>query len=130
VHLKNVPNLVSTCLVLHNMCIIFCNNFWKNEWMWEATDEIHNELAIESVPGVSMQEMLVVANWALNNLTDIDDSRETLEYIKQEAAMKFDIAMGNGGKTFKELAARRNIIAKKNWIAKTKNMYCTNFHFE
>jgi len=62
VHLKNIPNLVSTCLVLHNMCIIFCNNFWKNEWMREATDEIHNELAIESVPGVSMQERLVVAN--------------------------------------------------------------------
>jgi hypothetical protein len=35
-------------------------------------------------------------------------------------AMEFEIAMGNGGKTFKELAARRNNIAKKNWIAKTK----------
>ena len=88
--------------------------------MREATDEIHNELAIESVPGVSMQERLVVANWALNNLTDIDDSRETLEYIKQEAAMKFDIAMGNGGKTFKELAAKRNIIAKKIGLQRQK----------
>lgn len=29
VHLKNVHDLVSTCLVLHNMCIIFGNNFWK-----------------------------------------------------------------------------------------------------
>ena len=25
VQLKNVPDLVSTCLVLHNMCIIFCD---------------------------------------------------------------------------------------------------------
>jgi hypothetical protein len=41
-----------------------------------------------------------------------DNSRETLEYIKQEAAMKFEIAMDTGGKTFKELVARRNNIAK------------------
>ena len=27
VHLKNVPNLVLTCLVLHNMCIIFGDVF-------------------------------------------------------------------------------------------------------
>ena len=33
VNLKNVPNLVSTCLVLHNMCIIFGDIFWKSEWM-------------------------------------------------------------------------------------------------
>ena len=26
-HLKNVPKLVSTCLVLHNICIIFGDNF-------------------------------------------------------------------------------------------------------
>ena len=32
VHLKNVPKLVSTYLVLHNICIIFCDSFWKNEW--------------------------------------------------------------------------------------------------
>jgi hypothetical protein len=34
--------------------------------------------------------------------------------------MKFDIAMGNGGKTFKELAAKRNIIAKKIGLQRQK----------
>ena len=29
VHLKNVPKLVSTCFVLHNMCIIFGDDFSK-----------------------------------------------------------------------------------------------------
>jgi hypothetical protein len=61
----------------------FGDNFWKNEWMREATDEIHNGLTIERVPGVSMQERLVVVNLALHNMADINDnSRETLEYIK------------------------------------------------
>ena len=32
-HLRNVPDLVSTCLVLHNICIISGDNFWKNEWV-------------------------------------------------------------------------------------------------
>lgn len=68
-----------------------------------------------------MQERLAIANLALHNLAGIDDnSRETLENIKQEAAKEFEIAMSTGGKTFKELAARRNIIAKSLWMAKTK----------
>ena len=44
VHLKNVPDMVTTCLVLHNMCIVFGDEFWKNEWMQEATEEVHNGL--------------------------------------------------------------------------------------
>ena len=41
VHLKSVPELVTVCLILHNMCIIFGDNFWKNEWMREVTDKVH-----------------------------------------------------------------------------------------
>ena len=82
-HLKNVPDLVSTCLVLYNMCIIFEDIFWRQEWMRKATDEVHNRLAIAKVPDSSMQEQIVVANLALHNLAGIDNnSRETLEYIK------------------------------------------------
>ena len=33
VHLKSVHELVMVCLVLHKICMIFGNNFWKNEWM-------------------------------------------------------------------------------------------------
>lgn len=81
--------------------------------MREATDEVHNGLAIERIMDVSMQERLVVVNLTLHSLASIDDnSRETLEYIKQEAAIKFEITMGTGGKTFKELMARINNIAK------------------
>ena len=54
VHLKNVLDLVATCLVLHNMCIIFCDNFWKYEWLRDATDDVHNGLAIAKIPGSSM----------------------------------------------------------------------------
>jgi hypothetical protein len=43
VHLRNVPDLVLTCLVLHNMCIIFGDSFWKNEWMLEETNEVKQE---------------------------------------------------------------------------------------
>ena len=46
VHLNNVPDLVSTCLILHNMCIIFRVIFWREEWMRETTNEVHNGLAI------------------------------------------------------------------------------------
>ena len=48
-HLKNVPDLVFTCLVLHNMCIIFGDSFWREEWVREAKDEVHNGLAIPKV---------------------------------------------------------------------------------
>lgn len=32
-HLRNVQDLMSTCMVLHNICIIFGDDFWKSEWM-------------------------------------------------------------------------------------------------
>ena len=128
VHLKNVPDLISTCLVLHNMCIIFGDSFWKNEWMREAIDEVHSGLAIEKVPGSSMQERLPIANLALHSLAGIDDnSRETLEYFKQEAAMEFEIAMDTGGKTVEELSARRNGVTKSLWMAKMKASIAQTF---
>ena len=121
VHLKNVPDMVSTCLVLHNMCIIFGDTFWREEWMREAADEVHNGLAIPNVPGSTMSERMAVANLALHSLAGIDDqSRETLEYIKQEDARVFEISMSTTGKSFKELSARRNSIARSLWMAKTK----------
>ena len=121
VHLKNVPDLVATCLILHNMCLVFGDTFWKQEWMREATDDVHNGLAIPNVPGASMRERIAVANLALTSLAGIDDnSRERLESIKQENARDFEITMGTQGKTFKELSARRNSIARSLWMAKTK----------
>ena len=33
IHLKNVPELVSSCLVFHNICIILGDRFWKTEWL-------------------------------------------------------------------------------------------------
>ena len=121
VHLKNVPDLVCTCLVLHNICIILGDTFWKSEWMQETTEEVQNSLSIGKQVGVSNQERLAVANHALTSLAGIDDDyRDTLEYLKQESAKQFQIAMGTGGKTSKELAARRDGIAKSLWMAKTR----------
>ena len=109
VHLRNVPDLVSTCLVLHNMCIIFRDNFWKNEWLEEATDEVQVGMTHNIGASTSSSERMVVANHALQSLAGINDNaRESLEYGKQEAAMEFEIAMGTSGKTAKELSARRN----------------------
>ena len=128
VHLKNVPDLVSTYLVLHNMCIIFGDTFWREEWMREATDEVHNGLAIPQVPGSSMREQMAMANLALHSLAGIDDeSRETLEYIKQEDGMAFDISMSTAGKSFKELSVRRNDIARSLWMAKIKACIAQTF---
>ena len=128
VHLKNVPDLVSTCLVLHNICIILGDSFWKAEWMQEATEEVHNSISSGNQVGRSNQERLAVANHALTSLAGIEeDYRETLEYFKQESAKQFQIAMGTGGKTSKELAARRNGIAKSLWMAKTKACIAETF---
>ena len=128
VHLKNVPDLVSTCLLLHNICIIFRDNFWKNEWLQEATDDVHDGLAIGPAATASGHERLAVANHALQTLAGIDDnSRETLEYLKQECAREFEIAMGTGGKSSKELCARRNGIARSLWMAKTKACVAQTF---
>lgn len=70
--------------------------------MQKAIDEMHNNLVIAKVPGVSMRERIVVANLALHSLASIDDiSRETLEYIKQEDAVAFEIAMTTAGNLFK-----------------------------
>lgn len=69
-----------------------------------------------------------MANLALHSLAGIDDnSRETLEFIKQEDAREFEVAMSTGGKTFKELSARRNSIAKSLWMAKTKACIAETF---
>ena len=35
VHLKNMSKLISTYIILHNMCIMFGDEFWKNELMQE-----------------------------------------------------------------------------------------------
>ena len=44
-----------------------------------------------------------------------------MEHDKQEVAKEFEIAMGTCGKTYKELYARRNRIARSLWMAKTKS---------
>ena len=121
VHLKSVPELVTVCLLLHNMCIIFGDSFWKTEWVLEATTEVHNGMTMPRVSGTSTQERLAVANNALHSLAAIDEhSRESLEFDKQEAAKEFQIAMSTCGKSYKELCARRNSISKSLWAAKTK----------
>ena len=128
VHLKNVPDLVSMCLVMHNMCIIFGDTFWREELMREATDEMRNGLAIPQVPGSSIREQMAMANLALHNLAGINDkSRETLQYIKQEDVRAFEISMSTAGKLFKELSARRNDIARSLWMAKTKACIAQTF---
>lgn len=120
-HLKNVPDLVSMCLLLHNICIIFGDSFWKNEWLQETTDEIHDALAHETASSASGQERMAVAKNALHTLASIDDSsKETLKYFKQECAREFEIAMSTGGKTAKKLCARRIGIARSFWMAKTR----------
>jgi hypothetical protein len=73
------------------------------------------------VPFRGHKDELAVANHALHSLAGIEESsRETLEYIKQDAAREFQILMTIGGKIAKELCARRNEIAKSLWMAKTK----------
>lgn len=52
-HLNNMPKLVNMCFVLHNIYIIFSNNFWKTEWVQEVTDEVHNGLPVRRLPGAS-----------------------------------------------------------------------------
>ena len=90
VHLKNVPELVSTCLVLHNICINFLDEFWKTEWMQEAAEEVHNGPTMSRVSRPSSHERLVVANHAVQSLAAIDEnSKDILEYISQEAAREF-----------------------------------------
>ena len=128
VHLKNVPELVSTCLLLHNICIIFGDTFWKTEWLQEATYEVQSALSAGAQVGASTQERLAVANHALSTLAGIDDNyRENIEYMKQECAKEFQIAMATRGKTPKELCARRNGIAKSLWMAKTKACIAETF---
>ena len=120
VHLKNVPELVSTCLILHNMCIIFGDDFWKTEWMQEVAEEVYNELTMGRVSGPTTHERFAVANHALHSLAGIEEnSRDTLEYILQEAAKEFHFSISTDDKTFKELCARRNGIARSMWLAKT-----------
>jgi hypothetical protein len=95
VALENVLDLVSTCLMLHNICIVFGDEFWRTEWMQEATDEVHHGMTAARIPDTSTSERVTVANHALESLAGIDESsRETLENYKQEAAKHFQITMG------------------------------------
>ena len=131
IHLKNISKLVSTCLVLHNMCIIFGYKFWKTEWLQEAQEDVHNGLAMGRASGQMAHEIIVVANHALEDLASIeDDSRDTLEYISQEAAKDFQHSMSTNRKAYKELCARRNGIARSLWQAKTKVAVAKMFPME
>jgi hypothetical protein len=91
---NNVHELVSTCLVLYNICIILGDKFWKTKWLQEALDEVHNGLSLVTPPEPTRREKLAVANHVLYNLARIEESsRETLEYIKQEATREFQVSM-------------------------------------
>jgi hypothetical protein len=110
------------------MCLIFGDDFWRQEWMREATEEVHNGLTIPNILGSFMCERMAVANLALQSLAGIDDNlRESLEQIKQEDASTLEIAMRTAEKSFKELSARRNSIAKSLWVAKTKSCIAQTF---
>ena len=96
--------------------------------MQEATDEVHIGMSHNIGASTSTQERIAVANHALHSLAGIDENaRESLEYIKQEAAIEFEIAMGTGGKTSKELCARKNGIARSLSMAKTKTCIAQTF---
>ena len=74
--------------------------------MQEATEEVHNGMNMGRVSGRTSHERLAVANHALQSLAVIEEnSRDTLEYMSQEAAREFQISMSTDGKTYKELCA-------------------------
>ena len=130
-HLKNVPKLVSTCLVIHNMCIVFGDDFWKTEWMQETFEEVHYGLTHGRVLGPPSHERLVVANHALQTLAGIDEtSRDTLEYMSHEAAREFQIVISINDKTYMMLCARRNDIARSLSLAKTKSCVTETFSMD
>ena len=73
VHLKNVSDLVSTCLIMHNMCIMFGDTFWREKWMRETTDEMHNGQVIPNILDSFISERMAVTNLILHNLASIDN---------------------------------------------------------
>lgn len=94
----------------------------------KVTNEVPNALDIGTASSASGQERLAVGNTALHTLAGIDDnSKETLEYFKQEFVREFEIAMSTGVKSAKELCARRNGIARSLWMAKTKAVVAQTF---
>lgn len=74
-HFKNVPKLVSTCIVSQNICIIF-GEIKKNEWVQEATNDVYSGFIVGRVSGGSSKEKLVVVNHALHSLADINEVSE------------------------------------------------------
>ena len=113
------------------MCIIFGDDLWNTEWMQEAAEEVHNGLTLERVSGPSSHKTLVVVNHALHSLAGFEEnSKDTLEYMSQEAAKEFQISMSTDGKTFKELCARKNGIARSLWLAKTKACIAEMFRMD
>ena len=89
---------------------------------------MHNGLAIPQVSGSFMCERMTDANLTLYNLADIaDQSWKTLEFIKQEDAMAFEISMSTTEKSFKELSARQNNIERNLWQAKIKSCIAETF---
>jgi hypothetical protein len=76
----------------------------------------------------SLIERMVVAIHALQSLAALDENaRKSLEYVKQEVAMQFEIVIDTGGKSAKEISARRNVIAKSLWLAKTNSIITQSF---
>ena len=81
--------------------------------MQEVTNEVHDTLDIGTASSASGQEMFAVGNNGIHTLAGIDDnSRETLEYFKQECVREFEIAMSMGVKSAKKLCAIINGIAR------------------
>ena len=76
VHLKNVLELVSTCLVLNNICIFLEDIFWKTEGLQEASDEVHNGLSLVTPPGLRVKRSL---RWPTTFCTTLLELKKALE---------------------------------------------------
>ena len=92
----------------------------EGEWIREAMEDVQSGMSVVRA-GISMQEKVAIANLVLHSLAGSDEnSREGLEYMKQEAVVNFEIQIGIGDQTFKKLSARRNNLARNLWKANTK----------
>jgi hypothetical protein len=127
VSLRSVPDLVATCIVLHNLCITMNDGFNEN-WISEAEEQLQRRIEIGALKELqelrckkaSIHEVKNRISYRENSelTNDIDDGEvETFVVMKNEKAVDL----------LREATRMYKILAKNLWYSKLQNQSTLEF---
>ena len=114
--LRMVSDIVTACIILHNLCNIHKDEF-NNKWIEEAKEDIHDYLRSDFMQKYTGR--LQMSQDCLDSLEGFDrNALDSLQRMQDIMNSEYIQMMSKENKTSKELASRRDAIAKSLFNAK------------